>query len=205
MQNYYTRDKDNKQKIIKVIVAVIIAIIICIIIKIISTPKQRIIEVKTISWTYTIQIQELKAVHQDGWSYPPSGAYNITSRRKKRRTETYTDSNGKQKTRDIYDTWYEYTINKWMDSRVVTTHDLDKNPYWGETNLHTSGNSQLGDERENGRKQLYEVSGIDVLDKNNKNLYTFPISESLWTNLKINDQLDCQFVLGKPKTIQMAR
>ena len=202
---YYTRNDDKKQTIITVAIVISVIIVIGIILKIIFTPKQRVIEVKTISWTYTIQIQELKAVHEDGWSSPPGDAYNITSRRKKRRTETYTDSNGKQKTRDIYDTWYEYTVNRWIDSRVVTTHDLDKNPYWGEPNLHTSGNNQLGDERENGRKQLYEVSGIDVLDKDNNQLYTFPISESLWTDLKINDQLDCQFVLGKPQTIQIAR
>ena len=202
---YYTRNDDKKQTIITVAIVISVIIVIGIILKIIFTPKQRVIEVKTISWTYTIQIQELKAVHEDGWSSPPGDAYNITSRRKKRRTETYTDSNGKQKTRDIYDTWYEYTVNRWIDSRVVTTHDLDKNPYWGEPNLHTSGNNQLGDERENGRKQLYEVSGIDVLDKDNNQLYTFPISESLWTDLKTNDQLDCQFVLGKPQTIQIAR
>ena len=202
---YYTRNDDKKQTIITVAIVISVIIVIGIILKIIFTPKQRVIEVKTISWTYTIQIQELKAIHEEGWSSPPSDAYNITSRRKKRRTETYTDSNGKQKSRDIYDTWYEYTVNRWIDSRVVTTHDLDKNPYWGEPNLRTSGNNQLGDERENGRKQLYEVSGIDVLDKDNNQLYTFPISESLWSDLKINDQLDCQFVLGKPKTIQIAR
>lgn len=199
MHNY---DKENRFIIVSIIIAVII--IIAIIVGIVLTPRQKVIEVKTISWTYTIQIQELQAVKEEGWSSPPSDAYNISSRRKKRRTETFINAKGKTEQRDVYDTWYEYTVNRWVNTRQATTHDLDKNPYWGEPDIHTSGNNQLGDERESNRKELYEVSGIDLLT-NDTTLITFPISHSLWTDINVGDQLNCEFVLGKPQSVQIAQ
>ena len=204
MTNYYMHDynKENKFIIVAIITAAII--IIAIIVNLVMTPRHKVIEVKTMSWTYTIQIQELQAVKEEGWSFPPSDAYNITSRRKRRRTETITNAKGQQEKRDVYDTWYEYTVNKWIDTRNTITHGIDKNPYWGEPNIHTSGNNQLGDERILNKTELYEVSGIDILSDDNK-LITFSIPHSIWTDINVGCQLNCDFVLGKAQNVTIAQ
>lgn len=204
MMNYYTHDDDKKQKFIIVAIVIAVIIIIAIIINIVMTTKQKVIDVKVVSWTYTINIQELKAIHEEGWSTPPSDAYDIKSYRKKKKSETRINSKGQAEKFEIYDTWYEYTVNKWITSRYVTTHDIDKNPYWGEPNIYSSGYDQLGDERESGRDELYEVSGVDILSTDTT-LITIPISKALWTDIKVGDQLNCEFVLGKAQNIQLAQ
>jgi hypothetical protein len=195
--------QDKKQLAIIIISIAVISIILCIII---YKPREKIMEVNFTSWTYTIQIQQLRVVEKEGWSYPPSDAYDVTKRRKKRKTEKVKDSNGKViSTRDIYDTWYEYKINEWQDSREITTHGMDKEPYWGEVTLSTpGGGNAVGDEREHGRNSLYEAVCHEYDSTNTEN-ESIKVSESLWKQLKREDQLVVTFVAGKVTEVVLAQ
>lgn len=195
--------QDKKQLVIIIISIAVISIILGIII---YKPREKIMEVNFASWTYTIQIQQLRVVEKEGWSHPPSDAYDVTKRRKKRRTEEVKDSSGKVISKhDIYDTWYEYKVNEWQNSRQITTHGMDKEPYWGEVVLSTpGGGNAVGDEREHGRNSLYEAVCHEYDSTNTEN-ETIKVSESLWRQLKRGDQLVTTFVAGKVTEVVLAQ
>jgi hypothetical protein len=194
--------QDKKQLAIIIISIAVISIILCIII---YKPREKIMEVNFTSWTYTIQIQQLRVVNKEGWSYPPSDAYDITKRRKKRKTEEVKDSKGKViSTRDIYDTWYEYKINEWTDSRQIITHDMDKEPYWGKVTLSTpGGGNAVGDERESRRNTLYEAVCHEYDSTNTEN-ESIKVSKSLWEKINRGDQLNVTWVAGKVTKVVLA-
>ena len=167
-----SRKKFNKSQLIVIICGIAVLALIC---DYITKPRDYILDVKTISWTSTIQIQEYVVVHEEGWSHPPSDAYNISHYSKKRKTEKQGD-----KSVNIYDTWYEYDINKWKDTRKITASGFDKEPYYSEYELKQSNrNDGIGDERESRRYIVYEVSGIQH-NSSNSELITLEIPESIF-------------------------
>ena len=194
--------QDKKQLAIIIISIAVISIILGIII---FKPRKKIMEVNFTSWTYTIQIQQLRVVEKEGWSHPPSDVYDITKRRKKRKTEKVKDSKGKViSTRDIYDTWYEYKVNEWQDNREITTHGMDKEPYWGEVTLSApGGGNAVGDERESGRNTLYEAVCHEYDSTNTEN-ESIKISKTLWEKINRGDQLNVTWVAGKVTEVVLA-
>ena len=195
--------QDKKQLAIIIISIAVISIILGIII---FKPRKKIMEVNFTSWTYTIQIQQLRVVEKEGWSNPPSDAYDVTKRRKKRKTEKVKDSKGKViSTRDIYDTWYEYKVNEWQDNREITTHGMDKEPYWGEVTLSApGGGNAVGDERESRRDTLYEAVCHEYNSTNTEN-ESIKISKTLWEKINRGDQLNVTWVAGKVTEVVLAQ
>lgn len=65
----------------------------------------------------------------------------------------------------VYDTWYEYDVDRWTYQRKVTASGTDKDPYWPEYTL-TDVEGQYGDEREGKRTEKYSVSfQVKINDK----------------------------------------
>lgn len=193
-----TRKKFNKSQLIVIICSIAVLALIC---HYIVKPRDYILDVKTISWTSVIQIQEYTVVHEEGWSRPPSDAYNISHHSKKRKTEKHGNSSV-----DIYDTWYRYDINKWKDTHKVTAGGFDKNPYYAEYELKKSNrNDGIGDERESHRYIIYEVSGIQH-NSSKSELITFEIPESIWKELQLTDEVNYkQRGFGKPYDIHIGK
>lgn len=185
---------------------VLLAAVIIGVLYMLFSPKDYTIRVKNIRWDYVIQIQELKQVHEDGWSTPPSNAYNVTSTLKKRGNKVVgKDANGKDITTPDYDTWYEYDIDKWVNTRTVPTYGFDKEPYWGEVTLRSTENPRrLGCEREGKRTQTYTVSG-QLVHSDDMNLISIEVPEYIWKSVDIEDEVNyLKSKVGKPYEIHIA-
>lgn len=165
-----------------------------------STPKEYTVKAKSIHWQYDIHIDELKQFHESGWSSPPEGAYNI---------ESYRKYKGQKKVGDItipdYDDWYEYNIDKWRETRVVTTQGYDKEPYWGEYTLRSTENERgIGNERAIRKITTYTVYG-QLLNSDKTDLIPLEVDEYIWKNITINDELNYKKrPVGKPYAISLA-
>lgn len=199
---YHKRYSSPKDK-----TTIIVLIAICVIVIIFGiihlfTPKDYVLKPKMIGWCYTIQIQEYRQHEESGYSSPPSDAYDIrTSRRT--RTRTVTDSDGKQHTETYHETYYEYKINRWDDSRTVVTHGLDKSPYWGEYTL-IDHNGDLGSERVSAHIETYTVSGI-ISDESSE-LISIDVPKEVWELITLDDELNYkQRRVGKPYDISIAK
>ena len=185
---------------------VLLAAVIIGVLYMLFSPKEYAIRVKNIRWDYIIQIQELKQVHEDGWSTPPSNAYNVTSTLKKRGNHVVgKDANGNDITTPDYDTWYDYDVDKWVDTRTVPTYGFDKEPYWGKVTLRSTENSRrLGCEREGKRTQTYTLSG-QLAHSDDMNLISIEVPEYIWKSVEIEDEVTyLKSKVGKPYEIHIA-
>lgn len=62
----------------------------------------------------------------------------------------------------VFDTKYYYEIERWVDSREVTTEGDDHEPYWGDVELSgATGDHGTGEEREGDRSGVYGVFDSD--------------------------------------------
>jgi len=150
------------------IVTVIIIVIVFIYLLFFKTAEYRA-SVASTPWTRNIAIESYQVVHCGDW-WLPVGAYNVRTSIRIRsyhdvyRTTYYTDSDGYRRSREVfdhsdpvYDTWYDYAINKWVVCRnVVTAGDADRAPYWGEVVLVGDRTDTLGNEREGARTEDYQ-------------------------------------------------
>lgn len=60
----------------------------------------------------------------------------------------------------VYQTWYTYDIDRWVESRNVPTSGERRNdpqPHWGEFSLNCNGVTEIGCERESSREEHYLV------------------------------------------------
>ena len=197
----------KETKIVFIVSLVILSIIAITLLMIyLLKPHHYTMKVKSISWVYTIQIQELKKCHDEGWSSPPSDAYNISSRQKKRgRKKVGETPDGDPIYVDDYDTWYEYDIDRWKNSRTVVTSGTDKNPYWGEYVL-ADGDSyrNLGQERVGSQNETYTAGGT-LIHSDNEQIIILDISKSIWEELKIGDEINyTKRKIGDPYNIEIA-
>lgn len=91
-----------------------------------AKPRQHTLDVKLIQWQYTIQIQEYRTVHECGWIIPSEGAYNVWIESRQNGVQTIYVDNDTTIQVPKYDTWYEYDIDKWCNSRTIITTGTDK-------------------------------------------------------------------------------
>lgn len=167
-------------------------------------PKNYILKVKTLEWNYVVQIQELQCQHEEGWSTPPMDAYNISYHLKKHGKHSVgKDSYGHDICVDDYDTWYVYDIDRWVNTRKIVTHGQDKNPYFGEYELHDPKRERgLGKERLGGQFTLYTASGTVG---SNAELVTIEIPCDIWEKVTSGDEINYkQKAVGKPYDIKIA-
>ncbi len=129
------------------------------------------------SWERVINIEEYSAVRDGSWQESvPIGAYNRTCYEKQRSTRRIPDGETCQTRRvdqgdgtfreervcrpkyreePVYDTWCDYTINRWVyDHSETASDDTLSEPYWPQVNFSCSG-EQLGCQREGGREETY--------------------------------------------------
>ena len=185
----------------------IVLVILCIVALILALiPHSYILDVKTVSWEYTIGIEELVVEHHNGASYKPSDAYNVHkySVTKSKRVD---DGDGKSHTEYYTETRFDYDINKWKETRQVVTNGWDKNPYWGEYTLKEQFRDDgVGAERVGRRQETYAAHGIIVGEDEIEGSITIEISKDIWFTLERGDQLNYKkSSLGKPKEIAIAK
>jgi len=149
------------------------------------------------SWQRVVGIQEYKALYKEGWSYPPSDAYNITSERKFH----YSDPNyGYKRVKigkisyvqryvisytDVYDKYYTYTVNRWDYSRNVVTSGNDRSPHWGQYSLQLEGQEVFGAERVGGTSEAYVVYLQTIIGKDTKT-FSVLVSQTDWVEYSTN-------------------
>lgn len=185
----------------------IVVLVVIVFAFVLATPHDYVMDVKSVHWEYVIQIQELRAVHEEGWSFPPGDAYNVDKYWKKHgKTAVGTNSNGDTIYEDDYDWYYVYTVNRWVNSRQVTTVGYDKSPYWGEYELYESDNVMgLGDERVIAQTQTYAVSGI-IIGSKDTDIVSVDVPKNIWEKITTNDDLLFKKrIIGHPYEIQIAK
>lgn len=98
------------------------------------------------NWQLEVGLLQYQTVHHDGWAYPPNDAFNVTSDWRYRTSERYISGyetvsysctvNGKPSTctkteavyssRPVYDTWYEWDRNEWVNIPPLVTNGNNK-------------------------------------------------------------------------------
>lgn len=198
-------DMSKRNKIIIIVSCSIVGLLILIIVlKILLTPHNYTMQVKTISWKYDVHIEELKVVHKTDESTYPSDAYNV-DRYTKTKSETYTDKDGNMHTRTKHVTRYNYDVNRWIETRVVTNAGFDHNPSYGEFTLKESSRDDgIGGERVGHYTETYTASGV-LINSEDTQLKNIDIPKNIWDVLKLTDQLNYkQRMIGDPYDIEIA-
>lgn len=101
-------------------------------------------------------------------------------------TETYYETVEKPVYKDvpIYATKYYYEIERWQETRNVTTEGKDDAPYWGELNL-------TGQEREGNKTENYNLTFTTK-----KKEYTESVPLKMWQSLQIGDNAEITVQAG---------
>ena len=169
----------------------IIGMVIAIAAYALCSPTEYTIRVSVISWTYGVHIEEYKVEHHTEEQSHPNDAYNVVPG---------TRTNGK-----ISYTVYSYDVNRWVETRCVTTSGKDHSPYFGEYTLKESDRADgIGAERVRYQSKEYEASG-PLLGSDDQTLHSVPISESIWETLTTNDQINyLQSKVGSPYAVSVA-
>lgn len=167
------------------------------------TSKSYTMKVKTISWEYSVHIEEYVVEHYKNKSHAPEGAYNV-HKHTEVRTSTYTDADGNIKTKTTYDTEYDYDLNIWKETRQVMTTGFDKDPYYGEYTLgESTREDNIGAERVGYLSENFSASGKLI---NDETFVTIDISKNIWESLKEGDELNYKKSnWGKPQDVEIAK
>ena len=92
--------------------------------------------------------------------------------------ETYEEQKFREE--PVYETKYEYSIYRWVETKPYITHEQNKKPYWQEENKISTNTL-----RETSRKELYFIH-YNSENKNNKKI---KVSKDLWENCENGDKL----------------
>ncbi len=84
----------------------------------------------------------------------------------------------------VYDTWYEYDVDRWVYERTERASGNDRNPHWPNYTLNYEGEQVIGAERVGGRSESYIVY-LESLEEESK-IYEHRVSQDEWK----------QYVLG---------
>ena len=104
------------------------------------------------------------------------------------KTEYYYEQEPVYRDEPVYETKYYYDIDRWVYERSVVTSGYDKEPYYGELNLHSK-------EREKTRYTNYYVTG-NILDKKEVKEKTYNISKEYWEQMESDKIINIKVSLG---------
>ena len=156
----------------------LIVIIFLVFIGYLCYPKPATVEVTDIGWECEVQLQELKTVTESDWSVP-SGA-----RVRDSYSDIYTYTYVNNIPIPIYETKYDYDVERWVKGRTIKTSGNNKSPYYGEVELApASGEYGVGEEREYRRTTTRIITG-----KVNGEYETLIVDDdSWWQKINIGD------------------
>ena len=103
-------------------------------------------------------------------------SYEVSEYGTRYRTEEYQERVYRQE--PVYDTWYEYTVQRWEYDRTLTASGTDNAPYWPEVNLADAN------EREGGRDEVY---GIVFTDKDGEHPLRMNYAE--WSQYTVGEKV----------------
>lgn len=187
------------------VIGVVALVIVGAIAALTATRETKII-VRGHSWEREILIEQYQQVREGAWDEQvPIDAYSTSCSQRQRDTRQVPDGqecrtirtdNGdgtfsereqcttRYRSEPVYDTWCDYTIDRWAYGRSVTTsgQSVNESPVWGEVTLKCEGQARLGCERESSRKETYLVhfAGTD-----NDKTYQCPFPQDQWQNIRV--------------------
>lgn len=169
------------------------------------SPKTYTMKVKVITWDYGVHIEEFKVVHHTNERSKPKDAYNV-QRHTKVKTKTVTDADGNTTIKTETYVEYDYDVNRWVETRCVTTSGRDHEPYFGEYTLKESDRTDgIGNERVGHRSKEYTASGT-LVNSEDEELHHVSISERIWDELTTNDELNyLKSRVGDPYEVRIAK
>ena len=103
-------------------------------------------------------------------------SYQVPEYGTRYRTEEYQEKIYRQE--PVYDTWYEYTEQRWEYDRTLTASGTDDAPYWPELTLAADT------EREGGRDEEYRMVCTDK-----DGAHSLRMTQAEWEKYKVGDNV----------------
>ena len=103
-------------------------------------------------------------------------SYQVPEYGTRYRTEEYQEKIYRQE--PVYDTWYEYTEQRWTYDRTLTASGADDAPYWPELTLIAES------EREGGRDEEYRMVCTDK-----DGAHSLRMTQAEWEKYKVGDNV----------------
>ncbi len=109
------------------------------------------------------------------------------------KTETYRELVGQ---RPIYETWYQYDLDKWNYNREIQVQGDDRKPYWPDYWLNLDGQTIIGAERVGSREENYLVLFETITEKKEVKIYSYSTNQEEWKRYQsgINYQLKINYL-----------
>jgi hypothetical protein len=111
-------------------------------------------------------------------------------------TSSYTTTRYETRTRQevdhqepVYDTWYEYDVNRWLSTRAPTAKASDKNPIWPEVILKLEGNTEVGAERISAKDETYTIA-YSYTYKGKAKTVSRKVDFNVWNAVNMGDRYD---------------
>ena len=119
----------------------------------------------------------------------PQGAYNLVEKVEWYDDRRVSDGEDGYYYEDVYRYRYYYSINRWVESSILTSGGFDKSPYEPECQYPFGvENPQLGDIiRGGGHEEVYHATGVV---KKTGEAKTYEISYSQWSDLNAGDTIE---------------
>ena len=115
---------------------------------------------------YTTQYRDMGNGYFETYEVPQYGT--------RYRTEEYQERVYRQE--PVYDTWYQYTVQRWQYDRTLTASGTDDAPYWPELTLAADT------EREGGRDEEYRIVFADK-----DGTYPLRMTQGEWEKYSVGD------------------
>lgn len=164
--------------------------------------------VASIGWNTQIDIQQYLTNHEGGWSIPYGGketnhytkqrgttryiaGYKSTTHKgscvgtgaKKRCSSDTTTSEPIYKTRAVYDTWYEYDIDRWINIQPLKASGIGHKWYYPDTSDGTYNTAPII-----GNKRLgAEHTQFFIIFRNNNQQKQVDMPIERWNTINMND------------------
>ncbi|MBR1606219.1 MAG: zinc ribbon domain-containing protein [Clostridia bacterium] len=115
---------------------------------------------------YTTQYRDMGNGYFETYEVPQYGT--------RYRTEEYQERVYRQE--PVYDTWYQYTVQRWQYDRTLTASGTDDAPYWPQLTLAADT------EREGGRDEEYRIVFADK-----DGTYPLRMTQGEWEKYSVGD------------------
>ncbi len=106
------------------------------------------------------------------------------------KTEYYTDRDIEPVYRDdpVYETWVDYTVNRWKFSRWITASGNNHDAHWPETTIRSTESTipNIGDERLGERTEHYTVR-LREIDSDEPRVWNETVFLSRWQQFSIGE------------------
>lgn len=170
--------------------------------------------VQSVKWERRIEVLDFQPRNRDGWSRPPSDAYDVDRDWRYHYTErvfshyvtesyscgtssaprTCTRQNAVYRNRDVYDWWYRYKVNRWATSRWIVSGGVT-DPVWADLSGEKFDSTDvIGNEQLSGKRE--EVYTATLYNPESDKTYPRSIPLQTWSAVQVGERMTVHITRG---------